>query len=79
MKSHRTHSETEVFPTLSSHNEVMPEQFCQQFANTCCSTNKGGFLKWGIPKTMGFHGFHTKMVYFDLFWMIWGYPHFRIF
>jgi hypothetical protein len=54
MKSHRTHSETEVFPTLSSHNEVMPGQFCQQFANTCCSTNKGGFLKLGDPQNNGF-------------------------
>ena len=30
-----------------------------------------GFLKWGIPKTIGFN---TKTVQFL---MIWGYPNFR--
>ena len=31
----------------------------------------GGFHKWGIPKWMVYQGKPLK-------WMIWGYPHFRI-
>ena len=48
------------------------EQRYQQHQSVHNSLLHNGFLKWGIPKTMGFN---TKMVYIILDDL--GYPNFR--